>query len=103
MTGAGSVPVGSWITIFSASARNPGRICRDRLNVRIGIEIGTSASPGGSVQENDQKSYPFDFVIGSLHLVNGMDPYYGKIFEGRSDAEVYREAFQDTLECIWIR
>ena len=44
--------------------------------------------------------WPFDFVIGSLHLVNGMDPYYGKAFEGRTDADVYRDAFLETLECI---
>lgn len=37
-------------------------------------------------------------MIGSLHLIHGQDPYDGVIFEGRSDADVYREAFQATLE-----
>ena len=29
-----------------------------------------------------------------------MDPYYGKIFEGKTDREVYREAFRETLTCL---
>ena len=37
-------------------------------------------------------------MIGSVHVVHGMDPYYGEIFEGRSDEEVYKETFLATLE-----
>ena len=39
-----------------------------------------------------------DFVIGSVHLIHGQDPYYRGFFEGRSDEEAYREAFQVTIE-----
>ena len=72
---------------------------RGRLNVRIGIEIGLQSHLGKAYKEIVNR-WPFDFVIGSLHLVNGMDPYYGKAFEGRTDADVYRDAFRETLECI---
>ncbi len=71
----------------------------DRLKIRIGIEIGLQKHLGNTYREMTGR-YPFDFVIGSLHLVHGMDPYYGKVFEGRSDREVYREAFEQTLECM---
>lgn len=71
----------------------------DRLIIRIGIEIGLQTHLGNTYREMMCR-YPFDFVIGSLHLVHGMDPYYGKVFEGRSDSEVYREAFEQTLECM---
>ena len=54
----------------------------------------------GKIYEELVGEYPFDFVIGSLHLVQGMDPYYGKVFEGKMDSEVYREAFQETLRCL---
>ena len=45
-------------------------------------------------------SYPFDFVIGSVHVVNRMDPYYGEFFEDKTDAEAYRQAFLETLTDI---
>lgn len=69
----------------------------DRLDVRIGVELGLQPHLGERYGRITEK-YPFDFVIGSLHLIHGQDPYDGVIFEGRSDADVYREAFQATLE-----
>lgn len=72
---------------------------KDRLSVRIGAELGLQPHLGRKYRETVTK-YPFDFVIGSLHVIHGMDPYYGTIFEGRSDAGVYREAFLATLENI---
>ena len=72
---------------------------RGRLDVRIGIEIGLQPHLGGRYRELVQK-YPFDYVIGSVHLIRGLDPYYGKLFEGRPDAEAYREAFVETLRCL---
>lgn len=72
---------------------------RDRLEIRIGIEIGLQPHLGGAYRELVQ-AYPFDYVIGSIHLIRGMDPYYGKLFEGRPDEEAYREAFVETLRCL---
>lgn len=68
-----------------------------RLDVRIGVELGLQPHLGEQYRDLVER-YPFDFVIGSLHVIHGMDPYDGIIFEGRSDTEVYREAFQATLE-----
>lgn len=72
---------------------------RDRLDVRIGIEIGLQPHLGERYRKLIQAS-PFDYVIGSVHLIRGMDPYYGKLFEGRSDEEAYKEAFVETLRCL---
>lgn len=72
---------------------------RETLDVRIGIEIGLQPHLGERYREIIQK-IPFDFVIGSVHLVRGMDPYYGELFRGRTDAEVYREALEETLNCM---
>lgn len=44
------------------------------------------------------RSYPFDFVIGSLHLVYGKDPYFPEVFEGRQDREVYRAYLESLLD-----
>ena len=72
---------------------------REKLDVRIGVELGLQPHLGKTYEEL-AGAYPFDLVIGSLHLVHGMDPYYGKIFEGKTDAEVYGEAFRETLACL---
>lgn len=69
------------------------------LQIKIGVEMGLQPHLG-EVYHRMVGEYPFDFVIGSLHLVNGMDPYFGKVFEGRSDREVYRDAFEQTLKCL---
>lgn len=68
-----------------------------KIQIRRGIELGLQPQLADVYQELI-KQYPFDFVIGSVHVIHGMDPYYGEIFEGRTDAEVYRETFQTTLE-----
>ena len=65
--------------------------------MRTGIEIGLQPHLG-EVYRDFNRKHPFDFVIGSVHLMNGKDPYYGEVFEGRSDREVYREMFRLTLE-----
>ena len=66
---------------------------KGRLEINLGIEIGLKEDLGPHYQEFIGK-YPFDFVIGSLHYINGLDPYYGEIFEAYSDEEVYRMAFR---------
>ena len=43
---------------------------------------------------------PFDFVIGSSHLVHGYDPYYPEFFEGRKEFLCYMEYFESILENI---
>lgn len=68
-----------------------------RITVRTGIEIGLQPHLGEFYRELI-RSNPFDFVIGSVHLVHGLDPYYGEIFEGRTDEDVYRETFRMTVE-----
>ena len=71
----------------------------DRIDVRIGIEIGLQPHLGEYYKELVSQ-YPFDFVIGSVHVVNGEDPYYQKMFETRTDEDAYRETFEVTLEDI---
>ena len=72
---------------------------KDKLDLRIGVEIGLQKHLGEAYHRLTE-TYPFDFVIGSVHLVGGQDPYYRKIFEGKTDEEVYRMAFRETLEDV---
>ncbi len=44
--------------------------------------------------------YDFDFVIGSSHVVHGIDPYYPEYYEGREEFQAYEEYFSSILENI---
>jgi len=39
-------------------------------------------------------------VIGSVHLVNGSDPYFGELFRELGDEEGYRETWRQTVQNV---
>ena len=41
---------------------------------------------------------PFDFVIGSTHVINGLDVSDSRFFEGKTKKEAYTEYFENVLE-----
>lgn len=70
---------------------------KDQISIRFGIELGLQMHL--SEYFNDLLSHiPFDFVIGSSHLVHGYDPYYPDFFSGRSEFRCYMEYFESILE-----
>lgn len=72
---------------------------RGRIEICIGVELGMQ--PYLAEQHREYvKRYPFDFVIGSQHLVNGKDPYYPEAFEGQEDREVYRDYFEQLYDNV---
>lgn len=93
---------------------NPGRFLidfasyfRELLDVRahfdpilpiyIGIELGLqpylfNLLPGIVSQ------YPFDFIIGSSHIVHHEDPYYPYYYNGKTEDSAYQEYFESILE-----
>ena len=72
---------------------------KNQINMRIGVELGLQPHLG-EFYKNFVAKHPFDFVIGSMHVFDKMDPYFGAYFKGRSDKEAYRAAFEETLETI---
>lgn len=72
---------------------------QNQIKILFGLELGLMPSVN---RKNAvlAKSYDFDFIIGSSHLVNGKDPYYPSYYEGRDDEEAYREYFEATLTNI---
>ncbi len=69
-----------------------------RLEIRRGVELGLQPHLGQSIRAYI-RTHPFDYVIGSVHLVGGLDPYDRDQYPG-SDRELYREYFACTLENI---
>ena len=70
-----------------------------KLNIKIGVELGLQPQLG-EFFEAYTKQYPFDFVIGSVHVVNSQDPYFDAFFEGVSDEQAYRQTLETTLKDI---
>ncbi|MDD6436241.1 MAG: histidinol-phosphatase HisJ family protein [Clostridiales bacterium] len=71
----------------------------NQIEVGVGIEIGLD--PKYTDYSNRiVASKPFDIVVGSVHYVYGIDPYYPEYFRDRTFDEGYRRAFEYTLECL---
>lgn len=72
---------------------------RDRLPVLYGVELGLQPHLA-ALHTDILAQYPFDFVIGSSHVVHGIDPYFSWFYEGRDEKECYLEYFESILENI---
>ncbi|MFI3171204.1 MAG: histidinol-phosphatase HisJ family protein [Eubacteriales bacterium] len=72
---------------------------KEEIDIRIGVEIGLQKHLKG-FYHTFTKAYPFDFVIGSAHLLKGADPYNREVFQGVDDRQSYREAFEEMLELV---
>lgn len=70
-----------------------------RLPIRFGVELGLQPHLA-AVHTDILSQYPFDFVIGSSHVVHDFDPYYPPFWENRSEEEGYLEYFSSILENI---
>ena len=70
---------------------------QDRIPIHFGIELGLQPHLSEKLQ-TITASMPFDFVIGSSHVVHGIDPYYPYYYEGRTEKEAYEEYFSSILE-----
>lgn len=72
---------------------------RGYIDVRLGVELGLQKQYA-QILANYVRRYPFDFVIGSMHLLHGKDPYEPETFAERTDESVFRDYFEATLENI---
>lgn len=78
---------------------------RDRIDVRIGVELGLQPHLGDFYHEFVAE-YPFDFVIGSLHSIRREDIVYGMEhnpeFRQMTDREFYRITLEEMLEDVKV-
>ena len=70
-----------------------------KIDIGIGIETGLQQHLG-PFYKGMTETYPFDYVIGSVHVVRGTDPYFGEIFRENGDASGYQETFEETIRCL---
>ena len=71
------------------------------LTIRRGVEFGMT--PWN--QQEAKKllaSYPFDFVIGSVHYVDGHDPYEAVYWQSEDVDRDFARYLQQTLRCVQL-
>ncbi|MCQ2080563.1 MAG: histidinol-phosphatase HisJ family protein [Lachnospiraceae bacterium] len=73
----------------------------DKIKVMFGVEIGMQKHLRRELAVY-AKSYDFDFIIGSKHLLDQKDPYYRDNLKDMTDEEMYREYFKEMLEDLKV-
>lgn len=70
-----------------------------QIKLHYGIECGMQPSCAEQ-NHNLVCSGRYDFVLGSVHLCDGRDPYYPDFFETRAEAPFLKKYFEETLHNI---
>ena len=64
-----------------------------------GVELGLTLD-AVTFNKKIMNDYNFDYCIGSIHVVDGCDPYYDSFWEGKHRETVCRHYYERTLENI---
>lgn len=70
-----------------------------QFGIRRGVELGLKPDLAKRCNELIH-AHPFDFVIGSTHLVDNVDPYYQSFWEQFSEKDGIRRYYEITMENI---
>lgn len=74
---------------------------KDQINILFGVELGMQSHLRRDLAVY-AKSYDFDFIIASVHVLDGKDPYFRDDFKELTDEELYRKYFTEVLNCLKI-
>ena len=76
---------------------------RSKIDVRSGVELGLMNTVADKARDIAGKyKNELDFIIGSSHLVRGLDPYYPAYYEGRTEIEGIHDYFESILENVTL-
>ena len=70
----------------------------EKIKVRHGVEFGLTTWNKGHLEELS-RALDLDFVIGSVHYLNGTDPYFPDYWVGKS----VKQCFSEYLEAVYSR
>jgi histidinol-phosphatase (PHP family) len=82
---------------YFETLRELKELYKAKLEILIGVEIGLAASQAEAITAFADGE-PFDFVIGSSHVVYGKDPYMPGYFDEFSEREGYALYFRSIAE-----
>lgn len=68
-------------------------------NLLLGIELGMRMD---CIEENRilAQKYPFDFVLGSVHLVDNIDIYGEAFYKNKNKVQSYEKYFKYMIDCL---
>ena len=71
------------------------------LKIRRGVEFGITPDNCAQAKANAAMR-PFDFILGSVHFVKGLDEYCAPYFEGKTQQEAEQLYLEEALRCVQI-
>lgn len=71
------------------------------LIIRRGMEFGMDMGNREQLRRDVQR-WQFDFVLGSIHFVDGLDVYFPEWWEGKTTLQAERRYLEATLECVQL-
>lgn len=95
---AGEVPLLN-IKEYISSIASYKEIYKKQIHVLTGIELGISTR-NAPLCQNLITQNNFDFIIGSCHIVDNMDPYYSQFWKNISDREAFEKYFTTVLDAL---
>lgn len=72
------------------------------LKIRRGMEFGMTLDNRDQFQRDLQRR-PFDFVLGSVHFVDGLDVYHREYWQGKTVFQAERRYLEDVLACVQVQ
>jgi len=73
----------------------------NEINILFGVEIGMQPHLRRELALYS-KSHEFDYIIGSVHMLDHKDCYYRDLFSNLSDEELYRAYFKEMYEDLKV-
>ncbi|MDR1774546.1 MAG: histidinol-phosphatase HisJ family protein [Clostridioides sp.] len=72
---------------------------QDKITIKKGIEFGLQRHLT-SYYQNRAKEYDFDFIICSIHAIDGQDLYLDSYFDGKTQIEIYENFYNEFFEVV---
>ena len=76
-------------------------LASDKVKIKRGVEMGLTDFNAAAVSEVLARR-KFDFVIGSVHHINGIDPYEKRYWDNITVAEGFARYLETVYECVKI-
>ena len=73
----------------------------DKLLIRRGMEFGLTPDNQAQLKQ-DLNRYDFDFVLGSVHLVDGLDVYLAPYWQDKTPQQAVQIYLETLLKCVQV-
>lgn len=73
-----------------------------KIDLKIGMELGFMPTTSRKLNTFTADNSHFDFFIGSLHVIDWMDPYRPEYFSDKTELQAYYHYFDTILQCAKV-